>query len=283
MGGSQGSSYGGSQGSSYGGSQGTSLGSNQGTSLGASQTTSDIWGAQQPGLQQLYAQAGQLASGQGQYAAGANQVAGQAQNAWLQQLTPGGNPYFSISVEAAINQATQGFNREVLPALDARGVAVGQYGGARDNLARGEAAGLFGQGLANSVAGMYSNQYSADQQRASAALGASGQIQGMQTAPLSTAAGIIGGPTVLSQQQALSQAQNTGYSQAQNTAYNEAQNNAYNQSQNSAYNQANNSASNYGEQGAQNFGENTSNAWGNTIASAWNEAVGQQLRPERGG
>lgn len=183
---------------------------NQSASGGSSYGMTDVWGAQQPALQQLYAQAGQLAAGQGQYGQAAQQVAGQAQDAWLRQLTPGGNPYFSNNVQSAIDQATQGFTHGVLPELEARGVGVGQYGGQRDSLARGEAAGQFGQALAQQVAGMYSNQYAADQQLAGQALGMSGAIQGMQSAPLTTAAGIIGGPAMVSQQGAQNWAQSLG-------------------------------------------------------------------------
>lgn len=198
-----------------------------GSSLSAAQSKSDVWGAQQPALSSLYDAALNFAQARTPAGQSAQQVAGQAQNAWMQQLTPGGNPYFERSVQGAIDQATQGFTQQVLPELDARGVQVGQYGQARDSLARGQAAGIFGQGLANTVSGMYANQYQGDQNRALSALGQAQQVQNLQSAPLTTAAGIIGGPTVLQDSQSLAQAQNQSQSWGQSigNAWNNASSN----------------------------------------------------------
>jgi hypothetical protein len=208
------------QGSSTSGnySAGESWGDSGGMSLGQSTGTQDVWGAQQPALSALYAQARQLMGGQGAIGQGAAGVAGQARNAWADQLSPGGNPYFERSVQGAINSATTGFNQNVLPALDARGVATRQYGSERDNLARGQAAGDFGASLANQVGGMYAQQYQGDRALAGQALGYAPQMQAMQTAPLTTAAGIIGGPTVLGQQQSTSLANNYAQQGSTNTA-----------------------------------------------------------------
>jgi hypothetical protein len=193
---------------SQGGSWNT--GETGGMSAAQSTGTQDVWGAQQPALASLYGQAQQLINGQGAAGRGAAGVAGQAREAWADQLTPGGNPYFERSVQGAINNATQGFNQQVLPGLDARGVGVGQYGGQRDSLARGQAAGDFGRALSNNIAGMYAQQYQGDRALAGQALGMAPQMQGMQTAPLTTAAGIIGAPTVLGQQQSTNTASNYG-------------------------------------------------------------------------
>jgi len=199
-------------------SQGSSWGQSGGLSTGQSTGQQNVWGAQQPALAQLYGQAQQMMGGQGTFGQQAQGVARQAQNAWANQLTPGGNPYFHQSVQAAIQDATQGFNRDIMPQMDARGVQAGQYGSPRDNLARAHAASDFGNELSRNVAGMYSQQYGADQQLAGQALGQAGAIQGMQMAPLTTAAGIIGGPTVLSSQQASNQATNWANQMAANAA-----------------------------------------------------------------
>jgi len=178
---------------------------------GSSQTQ-DVWGGQAPYLQQLYQQAGQLAQGGGAM----GNIANQAQGAWLQQLTPGGNPYFERAVQGSIDQATRGFTQGVLPALEARGVGVGQYGQPRDQLARGQAAGEFGAGLANSVAQQYASQYQGDQGRALQALGMGGQIQDMQSAGLRQGAQIIGGPTVLGQGSSFGTGYGSSFGDAQN-------------------------------------------------------------------
>lgn len=157
----------------------------------------DVWGAQQPALQSLYATGQALLGGSGDALGGAQGVAGDARNAWLQQLTPGGNPYFSQSLQGAIDSATRGFTQNVLPALADAGAAAGQYGSPRDQLARGVAAGQFGQDLTNMVGQMATQQYQGDANRALGALGMAPQMQSMQLAPLALAQQLIGGPTVL--------------------------------------------------------------------------------------
>jgi hypothetical protein len=160
------------------------------------QTSQGVWDAQSPALQSLYGAAqSMLGSGAGQG------VTDQAQAAWAQQLTPGGNPYFSQSLQGAIDQATRGFNQSVLPGLTDQGVAAGAMGTPRHQLAVGQAAGQFGQDLTNMVGQMSSQQYTADQNRALGALGMAPQMQGMQFQPLLAASQAIGGPTVLGQSQ----------------------------------------------------------------------------------
>jgi len=167
--------------------------------LTGSQQSQDVFGAQQPALQQLYGAAQGLLGQSSGAGAGAQGVANDARGAWLGQLQPGGNPYFSQSMQGAIDAATRGFNQNVLPGLADAGVAAGAYGMPRDQLARGQAAGMFGQDLANMVGQMATQQYQGDQNRALAALGMAGQMQGLQLAPLQLAGQMIGGPTVLGQ------------------------------------------------------------------------------------
>lgn len=168
-----------------------------GSSFG--QSSQDVWGGNTGALGDLFGAAQGLIGASGGAGAGAQGVANDARNAWMQQLTPGGNPYFSQSMQGAIDAASRGFTQNVLPEMDARGVAAGQYGGARDQLARGQAAGQFGTELQNMAAQMGVQQYTADQNRALGALGMGGQVQGMQLSPLQLAGSLIGGPTVLGQ------------------------------------------------------------------------------------
>ncbi|MGL4650334.1 MAG: hypothetical protein ACRC1H_13080, partial [Caldilineaceae bacterium] len=102
-----------------------------GSSYGQGTTSQGVWGQQAGALNDLYGQAQGLMGGTSAPGQAAQGVAGEARNAWLSQLSPGGNPYFEKSVQGAIDSATQGFTRNVLPELDARGVGMGQYGGAR--------------------------------------------------------------------------------------------------------------------------------------------------------
>jgi hypothetical protein len=163
-------------------------------SASTGQTSQDVWGAQSPALQQLFGAAQGLLGG----GAGAPQVE-QAQQAWQSALSPGTNPYFSQSMQAAIDQATRGFTQGVLPQLADQGVAVGQLGTPRHQLAVGQAAGQFGQDLAGMVTHGYAQQYGADQQMRMQALGMAPQMAALNFSPLQAAAGVIGGPTVLGQ------------------------------------------------------------------------------------
>ena len=175
----------------------------QSTSAQGNQAVSgqSVWGDQQGALSNLYAQAQGLLGGSSPYGQQAGMVGQQGQNAWAQQLTPGANPYFDQAVQASIDQATQSFQRGALADLDARSAGVGQLGSSRDRLATGEAAGLFGQSIAQTAAQQRAQQYSADQDRSLQAIGMTGNMQQSAYSPLSVAASLIGGPTVLNQSQ----------------------------------------------------------------------------------
>lgn len=201
------------------GSQATSSNDGYGYNLTGNQATSgqSVYGAQQPGLGAVYGGAQGLATGSSPYSAGVQGVTDAGTAAWQQQLQPGSNPFFDQSVQASIDQATDSFKRQVLPELDSRGVGAGQYGSSRDQLARGEAAGEFGAGLAQSVAQQRATQYSGDQTRALGAVGLTPQMQAGQIAPLSLAASLLGGPTVLGQ------SQSSGFGMGENTTHGESQ------------------------------------------------------------
>jgi hypothetical protein len=176
---------------------------NQSTSAQGNQSTSatNVWGEQYGALRDLYAQSQGLMNGSSPYGQQAGQVGQAGQQAWMQQLTPGANPYFDQAVQASIDQATESFKRGTLADLDARAAGVGQLGSSRDRLATGEAAGLFGQSIAQTAAQQRAQQYSADQERVLQAIGMTGNMQQSAYSPLSVAASLIGGPTVLQQSQ----------------------------------------------------------------------------------
>jgi hypothetical protein len=183
------------------GGEATSSTQNQSTSAQGSQAWSgqQVWSDQQRALNELYGQASGLLGGSNPYGQQAGIVGQQGQQAWQQQLTPGQNPYFDQAVQASIDQATDSFKRGTLADLDARSAGVGQLGSSRDRLATGEAAGLFGQSIAQTAAQQRAQQYSADQDRSLQAIGMTGNMQQSAYSPLSVAASLIGGPTVLNQ------------------------------------------------------------------------------------
>lgn len=190
---------------------------NQQVSNQGAQSTQGVWGAQQPGLEQLFA-TGQSILGGGGVAPGMQGVANQAQQAWGQALQPGGNPYFSASMQAAIDQATRGWREDVMPTLTDQGVAVGGFGEPRHQLALSSAAQGFGRDLGQLATQGYAQQYAADQASRLQALGMTGAMQGAQAAPLSLAQQLIGGPTVLGQSSSFGNSMGVGGSSGASNA-----------------------------------------------------------------
>jgi hypothetical protein len=201
-------------------SGGYNQGGQQATNVTGQQSTSgqNVWGAQGGALQDLYGQAQALMGGSSPYGQAGAGVGQAGMNAWQGQLTPGANPYFDQAVQASIDQATDSFKRQVLPELDARSAGAGQLGSSRDRLATGEAAGLFGQSVAQTAAQQRSEMYQSDQNRVMQAIGMTPSMMQSQYAPLSVAASLIGGPTVLSN------AQSSGWGNAQSSGWSDAQN-----------------------------------------------------------
>ena len=201
--------------------QATNQSGNQAFSSQGNQATSgqNVWGNQANSLDSLYAAAGGLLNGSSAQGQQAQAIGNQGQQAWASQLTPGANPYFDQAVQASIDQATDSFKRGTLADLDARSAGVGQLGSSRDRLATGEAAGLFGQSIAQTSAQQRAQQYSSDQDRSLQAIGMTGNMQQGAYSPLSVAASLIGGPTVLanSQSSGWGQGGSTGYGSAQSS------------------------------------------------------------------
>lgn len=288
MGGSVGASKAGSQNTSEGGSLGIVQGGNQATSGSQNQNTSDAWnqasgdsftqsmqqglsggstsgsststqgvfGAQSPALEALYAQAQGLLGGNAmsQQAGG---VADAARKSWLESLSPGGNPAFSRSLQASIDASNDSFRRSIMPELESRGVGAGaDYGGVRDQFARGEAAGMQGQGVSRMIAQQSADQYNTDTQARLQALGLTGAVQQAGFAPLTQAAGMIGGPTVLTQGQSTSQGSNWGSNMGTSIG-----------------GSTNRSAGASTSQGTGSSGSQSS-GWNTGINEAWNKAQG---------
>lgn len=80
--------------------------------------------------------------------------------------SPGSNPYLGAQANAITQQATQNLQLNQLPGISSGAVAAGGYGGSRQGIAEGVATGLTNQGITNSLASLYGNQYQQDQQNA---------------------------------------------------------------------------------------------------------------------
>lgn len=60
-----------------------------------------------------------------------------AQSSWLSGLDPGLNPYVPQMIQAAQNDLTQDYLRNIMPAISDRAQATGGYGGSRQGVAQG--------------------------------------------------------------------------------------------------------------------------------------------------
>jgi hypothetical protein len=236
----------------------------------AQNTSQDVWGTQTPFMEQLYGQ-GQALSQDPRYTQTAEQLAGQVtdplmggyQQAFgpesaygqaaagvtdpmIQGLTQlatadpsqafgagGVNPLLDKNVAMALEQASQNFQRNVLPGIRGEAIGAGQYGGSRGEIAEGLAASDANRQALQAAMGAYGDQYAMDRaanlqsqaMMGQTALGAAGQMgdilgaqqtgvgQGVQAGQglynlgmggqqagwdqLGQYANILGGPTVL--------------------------------------------------------------------------------------
>lgn len=77
-----------------------------------------------------------------------------------------GNPYLPQQAQAITNQVQQGFLQNVLPGVNQQAQAAGGFGGSRNAIAQGVAAGNAATGLASSLSNMYGQAYAQDAQLA---------------------------------------------------------------------------------------------------------------------
>jgi hypothetical protein len=126
---------------------------------------------------------------------------------------------------SATADITQNFQRNILPSITSNAGLAGGIGGSRMALAQGVAGGDAASAIAKAGTDIYSNMYNTGAQSAAGLTDAMSQAAGMlpsaaqgiynlgmapfqaQWAPLTSLAGILGGPTTLSQSYGISQAQ----------------------------------------------------------------------------
>jgi len=187
-----------------------------------SASTQDVWGAQTPFLEQLYGQ-GQTLSQDPAYGQQAQQLGQQVTDPLLggyqqafgpesaygqaaagvtdpligsltnlasadpsQAFAAGGvNPLLDKNVAMALEQASQNYQRNILPDIEREAIAQGQFGGTRGQLAEGLAMSDMNRQALQSAMGAYGEQYAADRaanlqsqaMMGQTALGATGQMQ----------------------------------------------------------------------------------------------------------
>lgn len=221
-----------------------SYGYNSSLAQSMNASTQNVWGPQGNALQGLYGQAQQLAGQQGnvgQAAAGlANPgvAAGRGALSSLSNIANMGgplaryaNPNSGLASQLlgnATSDITQNFQRNILPSITSGAGLVGGIGGSRQALAQGVAGGDAANAISKAGTDIYNNIWNTGAQAAAgltdAASQAASAIPGMaqgiynlgmspfqaRWAPLTSLAGILGGPTVLGSSYGLSQAQSLG-------------------------------------------------------------------------
>lgn len=202
---------------SGGGGGGGSASQGYGYNAQLSQMMQQIWQPQAAALGGLYGQTSNLMNQQMAQVPGAaqtmaNQVMPQAQNAY--NLMAGyANPNSQLAQQQLSDyssQVGQNFQREILPGIRSGAGLAGGMGGSRAAVAQGIAAGDAARAIAQGGTDFYSRQYELGAQAAQQMPQMGAQIYNMGMAPysaawapLTSAAGIFGGPTPLSAQQSM--------------------------------------------------------------------------------
>jgi hypothetical protein len=218
---------------SGGQSSGASSGSSYGYNQSLAQSMQGVWGPQVGQLVSMYGQAGALANQQQQTVpVAAKALSSQVQPAaqfGLNQMQQFANPNSALAqrqtADLADTVGTQ-FNRTIMPGITSAAGLGGNIGGSRQALAQGVAAGDAARAISSGATDFFTNVYNQAGQAAQALPGMAAGVYnlGMQPfqsawAPLSSMAGILGGPTVLSQSQARSQAENASWQKSQNEGW----------------------------------------------------------------
>lgn len=218
---------------------------NRGYNYGAqlSQALQTIWGPQASALQNMYggvsnlmnSQAGQVPGAAASYAGATMPYLGNAMGQ-LNDIARGGGvlgqyaqPNNQLAQRQLSNysqQVGQEFARNILPQLRSGAGLGGNMGGSREALARGVAGGDAARAIAQGGTDLYAQQYGIGAQSANALqnyrMQAAGALPGAASAyfgmgmqpyqaawaPYTSAAGIFGGPQVLSGQQSFNLGEN---------------------------------------------------------------------------
>jgi hypothetical protein len=219
-----------SGGSNQSSSSGSAYGYNQ--SLAQSLSQQGVWAPQAQQLAGMYGQAGQLASAQqatvpGAAAAQSGQVMPAARFG-LTQMQQFANPNSDLAqrqTAALADTVGQQFGRTILPQITSSAGLGGNIGGSREALAKGVAAGDAAQAISSGATDFFSNAYNQAATAAGALPGMASQVFNLGMAPfqaawapLTSLAGVLGGPTVLGQSLSRAQSAAENWQQQQASA-----------------------------------------------------------------
>lgn len=132
------------------------------------QTAEQLAGQVTDPLMGSYEQAFGAGSGMNRAAAGVTDpmiqgLSGLANPDMSQAFGAGGsNPLLDKNVAMALEQASQSFNRNVLPGIRGEAIGAGQYGGSRGEIAQGLAASDANRQALQAAMGAYGDQYAQD-------------------------------------------------------------------------------------------------------------------------
>lgn len=129
-------------------------------------------------------------------------------------LNPESNPYIAQAVQAAINPVTMQLNRQILPGLKDQFQSLGAYGGSRQGVSEGVAAGDWAAKSGDIASQIYYQNYEAERQRQERAAGLldAANALGIQPAMLTKEAG----DTTMDWENQLIQGGQAAYAHAQN-------------------------------------------------------------------
>lgn len=179
------------------------------------QSLQSIWGPQAQALSGMYGQTSNLMNQQMQQVPGAATAAGAQVQPYGQQgldlMSQYANPNSALAQSQLADysqQVGQNFNREILPGIRSGAGITGNMGGSRAALAQGVAGGDAATAIAQGGRDIYSHQWDMGAQNASMLPQMASQVYNLAMAPyasmwapLTSAAGIFGGPTALSASQ----------------------------------------------------------------------------------
>ena len=194
---------------------------NQSRQKSQSSSTQDVWGAQKPWLERMYAGAGGLAGQQAGDMGGVNDWYGGLQGAAMpafQNLAMGPqNPWLQGMADTAMGSVARNFNQNIMPGIQGGANMAGQRGGAREGLLTEQAGGEAMRAMGDVANNIYGGAWNSGMQGQLGALGQLGNLGNLgmgqmnaQWAPWLNMRNVIGPPTTLTQSNAISKGSSYG-------------------------------------------------------------------------
>lgn len=154
-----------------------------------------------------------------------------ATQAFQQHLTPQQNPFLTGQIEQGQRQIAENFNERLLPGIGSGANQAGQRGGGRQGVAEGIALRDANRQSSDFAQNLLGQDFQGQQNRSLNALTFADSIGGLAFSPLQNLQGILGAPTVLSQNQGGSQSQDFSTGGGQSSNFNQGGGSGFNAGQ----------------------------------------------------